>query len=442
MRSKIIVIIYFILSLYIYFNRQGYKENNFGADPCGYYLYLPAIFIYHDLGKLAYLDSINSRYNFHREQYGLYQQPNNRFLDKYPIGTAILHLPLFLVAQLYCAVDKTYPDDGYSMPFGIAISITSLLLVVLGLLVLRKFLLQYYSDPAVSITLLCIALGTNLYTYSVFTPGYSHPGSFMLVAALLYCTSRFHSSFDRKYLLYLGFITGMLIVTRPVNVLITINPILWPIQGEISLKNKLMRIAEIRIQAVLAVLFLLVPIVIQMSYWKYTTGSWLTYSYKNEYFNFLKPHVFKGLFSWRRGWFLYSPIAGVSIIGLIFLWKKDRHITLIIAAFLVAFIYITFSWRQWFYGGGFSIRPLIDILPVLSLPLAAFITHILSIRQWAIKAGYLLVICFFIVLNMFQSYQFMLKILPYDNITRKQYFEVFGKTKRDNKSALNAEEVD
>ena len=46
--------------------------------------------------------------------------------------------------------------------------------------------------------------------------------------------------------------------------------------------------------------------------WKWQTGSWVVYSYKDEGFDFMHPHFWEFLFSFQKGWLLWSPIIGIA----------------------------------------------------------------------------------------------------------------------------------
>ena len=45
-----------------------------------------------------------------------------------------------------------------------------------------------------------------------------------------------------------------------------------------------------------------------MLYWKHIMGTFFFYSYDQEGFFFGNSHVLDGLLSYRKGWFIYTPI--------------------------------------------------------------------------------------------------------------------------------------
>src|SRR5678816_3938844 len=92
------------LASFLFFGR--YKGNTFiGGDPLGYYSYLPATFIYHDLPTL---DSTVAQVRNYRPE--LFQQgdviagiklENGNFVIKYSMGLALLNIPFFIIGYIF-----------------------------------------------------------------------------------------------------------------------------------------------------------------------------------------------------------------------------------------------------------------------------------------------------------------------------------------------------
>ena len=380
------------------------------------------------------------------EWYGAYKQANGKRLNKYAVGTCIFELPFFLAAHLYCLALNQYPADGYSLPYCLAGVLATVFWVILGLIYLRNFLKKYFDDNVTSFTILCIAFGTNLYTYTVFCPAMSHPYLFFLFSSLLYYTDLWYTEFSRRSIYSLAFILGLIIITRPIDIIGIIIPVFWKIHDFNSLKERYQLIIRKK-QDVLKALFIFFGVcLLQMSYWKFTSGHWIYYSYKGEGFNFLHPKILKGLFSYQKGWFLYTPIAFVSMCGFYSLYHYDKRLAPSILIFFFLMIWSVFSWYMWWYGGGFSCRALIETLAIAAMPLAALIKNILFIsKKHLIKHVYIAILVLFIFLNIFQSYQFIYEIISWDKMTRTSYWRVFGKLnvdiKEESKYLMNDREL-
>ncbi len=430
MRSALFVWMFALLGIGI--SLQGMVNGSRKAlvfDNSGYHLYLPAVFIYHDLGQLSFYPYVDTTYwpTGDIKWYSIYNQPGGRKLNKYAIGSSLFEAPFFLLAHGYTIATKKYPPDGYSLPYEIAVAISYIFWCICGLLLLRKFLRAYYSDTVTLLALASVSLGTNLF-YQVLLGGGSHPYEFFLIAAVLYLTQQWHTTYQRKHIYLLGLILGLVLIVRPIDILVAIIPFTWGVCDSATLKNKIHLLYKNLSSITIAAILLLCITAIQMAYWKYTTGNWVHFSYCGERFNFIRPHIINGLFSYRKGWFVYTPMALISMAGFYFLWKQNRKIVLPLFLSLIAAVYLVYSWENWWYGGGFSSRPMVDFLPIAAIPLAALIHYIINIKSLLLKIITATIFIFIITLNLFQTWQYTQGIIHYDRMTGAYYWRIFGKT--------------
>ena len=165
-------------------------------------------------------------------------------------------------------------------------------------------------------------------------------------------------------------------------------------------------------------------VLLQLSYWKYSTGDWIYDAYGEERFYFLKPQIMDGLFSYRKGWLVYTPLMTLALAGFLFLKKKVPELFYPILFFSALNIYIVFSWWCWWYGGSFGARALIESYALLAVPMAATIERLWNSRI-LVKAVSTVVCIFFIYLNIFQSRQYRISLLHYENTSKELYWTVF-----------------
>ena len=396
-----------------------------------YYHYLPAVFIQHDLLHLAYVPALDSTLhaNFFPNDYGIYtsELTGNRYI-KYTYGTALFELPFFLLAHAYCHMPgvKDVPN-GYSSTYQHAVALSSLFFVFLGLLVLRRLLLRYCSDRATAIALLTLSLGTNLFFYAAVASGMSHPYLFFLVGAVLYLTDRWHARPTMRTALLLGGSIGLIALTRPVDALIVLIPLLWDLFPGDRRRAKWAAVRSHWRHLLGATACAILPMVPQMIYWKVTTGHWVFYSYKDEGFDFSQPHILEGLFSFRKGWFVYSPLVMLGFLGIHLQLRTPRTFgqALPLAIYFPIFWWLVFSWYQWWYGGSFGCRPLVGSLALLALPIAHLADALR--RKHAVLCDLLIVLVGLgICLNFFQQRQYALDIIHWEEMTAERYWEVLG----------------
>lgn len=351
---------------------KGQTEATISWDVSGYYFYLPAVFIYKDIHQVAFRDSIHQKYRPADAPYQAFQHPSGNYVMKYSCGLAVQYLPFFLTAHVL-APALGYPADGFSLPYQMAISWGSLLVAFLGLWLLRRNLLRHFSDAATAITLLLIVFGTNYLDYSAINGAMTHNYLFTLYAALVALTG---SWYDRPSLLKaagIGFVVGLAALTRPTEILTALIPLLWGVANGADLQERLGLWKKHWLQMAVAVLVCGLTGSIQLAYWKLSSGDWIVYSYEDQGFSWLKPHIDRGVFSFRAGWLVYTPMMAFAVLGFLWLYKKHAALFPAILVFFLLFLYVTFAWDIWWYGGSLGQRAMVQSYALLAFPMAAFV---------------------------------------------------------------------
>ena len=428
-KLRLFLLLFSIASLLEMFSAHEWIGGVIRYDASGYYLYLPATFIYKDLDHLDFYPVIDSTYHLsdNLKWYGIFDQPQTgRRSIMYPLGVAIGEAPFFAAAHGYSLLSGEYKADGYSLAYQFAIGIGNFLWVLAGLCFLGKLLMKFWSENVVVVTLLIIAVGTNLHAYTISNYGMSHPFVFLLFSMLLYYTVQWNQLKKPGYLYAIALLIGLIAISRPTDILVAIIPFFGGVTDRSTWQLHIRTLAKNGAHVVAALIVFAAILFLQAAYWKWTTGHYLYYSYHEAGFDFLHPHLAEGLFSYQKGWFLYTPLALIAFAGLIPLNKKMKAQGTLILIYFLLVIYITFSWTQWWYGWSFGCRPLIESLAVLALPLAAAMEWLGRRQKW-LRFSSAVAIAFFIYLNIFQTHQTMSNVLPGAGVTKAYYWRVFNK---------------
>ena len=104
MKSSTSIIIIALVWAYLGFSyypkwEKPWSEATISWDVSGYYHYLPAIFIYHDIKQQNWMNDINSKYlpsPAYDQAFGHHDSGNK--VNKYAIGQAVLYSPFFFAA--------------------------------------------------------------------------------------------------------------------------------------------------------------------------------------------------------------------------------------------------------------------------------------------------------------------------------------------------------
>ncbi len=423
-------IAWWFIALFMFWHVLYVRLNDYNrgrviqSDGAGYYAYLPALFIYHDLEyKFCQVDH-PEKVNFEaaNQFFFLNTTEDGKYINKYFVGTAVLESPFFLIAY-GTASFFGYHNNGYSFPFQVAIALAAMFYALLGLDQLRKLLIKKgVPEPTIAAALLLLFFGTNLYYYTCSESSMSHVYSFCVIAVFL---NQVHNAIhiQKKYsIVWSILLLALIMLIRPVNgVVIFAIPFLagsWSaLKDGFRFATKNYRLLVLGLCGALAILFL------QLLMYKLSIGKWYAYSYSQERLDLTNAHFYNVLFSWRKGLFVYTPLMIFACIGLFFLKSNFRKISFF--AFWMINTWVISSWQIWMYGGSFGLRPMIDTYALMTIPLAFFIIG--ASKKWFKLLTWPL-LGFAVVLNLIQHYQYSVGILPYDEMTKEKYEKIFLKT--------------
>lgn len=395
------------------------KDQVINNDVVSYYAYLPAGLIFHDL-NFNFTKSLPEGF---KGKIWVETAPNGKPILRMTMGLAILWLPFFVLAHLYAKI-AGFEALGYSLPYSFSIFAAAIFYLLIGLIYLRKTLLKYFSEVITGITILLVVMATNMIYYILSEPGMSHVFSFSLIITFFFYTLKWIEKPNLLLSLCLGFLAGLIVLIRPINGLFLIFPALLSIRTFSEFYTRLISNWRYILLAGLAAFVVVLP---QLVYWKIQTGHLFFNSYMDSgRFYFLNSHVIDGLFSFRKGWFIYTPVMLFSIAGLFMLKQYSKGLTKVILIFLVIYVYVIFSWWCWWYGGSFGSRPMIDTYGIMAIPLAAFLSFIMKRAIWQ-RALLGVVLVLFVFLNQFQMNQYRTSLLHWDSMTGKAYKGIFLK---------------
>jgi hypothetical protein len=258
--------------------------------------------------------------------------------------------------------------------------------------------------------------------YVISEPGMSHVYSFSLITIFLYLTLGWIKKPTLSLSIFMGLLAGLIVLIRPVNGLVLVFPACIGVNSFIGLKSRVVRNWKFIAIACFSASLMVLP---QIMYWRIQTDHFLFNSYmESGKFYFFHPNIIDGLFGFRKGWLIYTPVMFFALAGFFVIKKYAEGLRNAILAFMVLFIYVIFSWWCWWYGGSFGSRPMIETYGILALPLAASLTWLFQKQLW-IKAFLGLLLVALVSLNQFQMVQYRTSLLHWDSMTKEAYRAIF-----------------
>lgn len=399
----IIFTLIFVAGIFITFNsniRGGQVRQKVWSDAAHYYVYMPATFIYG-------WDAFRFPYKIEKKFEGfLLDDKTGKVVIKTTCGEAILLTPFFLAANASAYVFGL-PMDGFSSFYQLFMLIGCLFYFTFALYLIKKFLDYYYTHSVSLITVLIIALATQIYFYAYDAVLMSHVYSFFLFSSFIYLLKRYFEGGRKSYLLFtlISLSLGLAVLLRPTNILI----VLWMAFLDLKSARELWQRILFFLNPKRSLIYIIVQFIVlipQFLYWNYLSGHFIYYSYPGEVFFWAYPMLIQIWFSPFNGLFPYHPAWFIFIAGMLMM-IAGRKINGWFTLFFFLFLSYVFScWHCWFYGGSFGFRPLAEFTVFIALPLGYFIQCLSRWKNLFMKSSVVLIFLFLIYYNLMQFYHY------------------------------------
>lgn len=430
-----IKVFYFLLvffSLTFYLIKISYKKETLyviDGDGIGYYAYLPAIIIQHDLSWKRL-----SEYCPEDRQTFL-NSVNEGRLNKYPIGTSLLMLPFFLAAYFYSFLFQNKIDPN-NFIFHFFVFSGAVFYFLAGLYFsIKSLLIIKIKENALMLSVCSMLFGTSILFYAFFECSLSHIYSFFTICGFGYfmCT---YFNLPSRGKLFLGLLfLFFTILIRPFNILV-IGLIPFLRLTVVGSNNG----SFFNYKLIVGIVFSLIIAFTTLVLFNYLQcGTLILNSYINEGFNFTNPELINFLFSARKGLFFYSPILLVGILYSIFMAFSRKVNFRYYSIFFLFLFYLMSSWWNWFYGDSYGQRVFVDYYYFSLFPLAYFFEGFSQKVYLKISAFFILGV--FSIINIVQLYQVTNGILLLDGMTWNKYKFIFLKTNNKYAGILGEESI-
>jgi hypothetical protein len=416
---RVIAAFWLLMAGYTFYLRNWeHPERILYWDVLSYYAYLPATFIHHDLS----LKFTRQNPEKNKLRYWPSQGPDGSLVIKTSMGMAFMYAPFFLAGHV-TAWSIGAEMEGFGTPYRLWLIFGSLVYLLGAVLLLFDYLCRFFPQRYSLVAVALVFFGSNLFYYSVGECTMPHLYNFFLITAFIWCVDRQWRK--RKWVGWqLGLLLGYIALVRPTNLWVGIFIPLYGVHDLLGLKERvrLLLAPRFSLPFLFAALAAWSP---QMAYWKFVTGQLLYFSYTGERFFFDQPHIIEGLFGFRKGWLVYTPIMVFALVGMLPLWRSKHPMGSVLPLFLAVQIYVMLSWWSWWYGGGFGMRPMIDVYGLLAVSLCTFLYAVFKTwhpMSWTLSV---VVLGFLVYLNQFQTWQYQQAVIHWDSMTRAAYFHVF-----------------
>ena len=386
------------------------------SDGQGYYMYLPAFFIYHD-PEMHFIDELGTAILAKDGSY--FQASTGAYVDKYTMGTAVMELPFFLLAHLITLVINPEAANGLSSLYQWFNIISGGVWFAVGSF-FSYLIASRYSDKKSAIWALGLCtFGSNLFHFMSYDGSFSHVYSYAAIAIFLWYIIRIEERDAKGWeYLILGLLYGLIILVRLTDATVII---LYGFFGITSWKGFVERIKKIfhpkRLLLPIAGAFIVfLP---QMLYWYRTAGVFFMNSYGETDAGFIYwycPKFLNVLFTLNKGVYFWCPLLLLCTVFFVIESKKVKELLFSLAVFYVIYLYVIASWWGYDFGCGFGHRIFVNIMPLFIIGGSLMINRLRTVKaaiRYSVYGVSALAICWTMIL-MFAYWYY---VIPFANYT-------------------------
>jgi hypothetical protein len=283
------------------------------------------------------------------------------------IGSALLWAPFYLVGDLVARV-AGYERSGFSAPYIAAVAYGSAIYGFAALLLSIAAARRLVGNGLLAGILVWI--GTPIIFYMYVSPPYSHACSAFAVALFVTVWLRVRESWTIPGAIALGLSGALMAMVREQDGILVIGPLV-----DLALR-KIQARAVLSIAAAGSAAFAagLLP---QLLAYKALNGHYGPSSLVTRKMTWTSPHALEVLASPAHGFFIWTPLAVLAIVGLIVLARRGdtvaRPVALCALLMVAVQVYVSGSVESWTVAGAFGQRRFVALTVLLTIGLAALL---------------------------------------------------------------------
>lgn len=321
----------------------------------------------------------------------------NKYVTVCGAGTALFWLPGLNIAKLFRTPDQSlYTDynlafNGHTLAEGISILTTATIVGLLTLVLLYKIGLILTQRKKLSVVLTgAVYASSYAIWYVMLNASFTHTYELFTASGAVWSYLKYKQQNQPIYLASLGAALGWITLIRPtLGVIAILFAVLvlaeliskhWPLT-----KTKFIDTVKDIVVKIMPLALAALPFALVLFYYNFISyGNAFSSGYnelRGETFTFSEFNGHNILFSPQRGWFIYSPIFFLAVLGLIILvfkpkliksWQQFRGLAIVSLLAIIANVVIYGFWPAWWAGGSYGHRFMIVMVPFGLIGLAYF----------------------------------------------------------------------
>ena len=138
----------------VLFRGTHVEQKEITWDVFGYYLPLPATFIYNDplLENREWVDELNEKKQLTGTVYQISTTDDGKPMYFFLFGMSVFYSLFFFIGHILAGFTG-FAQDGFSLPYQLAMVYGAIIYTIVGLVYLRKILRHFFTDKIAAIVL-------------------------------------------------------------------------------------------------------------------------------------------------------------------------------------------------------------------------------------------------------------------------------------------------
>jgi hypothetical protein len=355
----------------------------YSSDEVQYFSYLRSLWFDHDVSfeneyRYFYEHNIAQSQDFY-ETFLVRETPAGRRINYGTIGCAILWSPFYAAADVTTrirrALGSNVPADGFSRPYVAAVAYGSAFYafaaIVLSIGAARRISSNAETLKPVELRAgLAVWAGTPLFFYMYIAPPFSHACSAFAVALFVAIWLIVRREWTVRGAVALGLAGALVAMVREQDVFFVCGPAL---DVTLSIVCGDRRAQALRAAASAAAAFV-VGSLPQLVAYQALNGHPGPSHYVTRKLTWYAPHALQVLFDPAHGFFFWTPLAALSVAGLVLLALVgpggERRIGWCALLMVGLQVYISGAVESWTVAGAFGQRRFVAVTSLLVIGLA------------------------------------------------------------------------
>ncbi len=287
-------------------------------------------------------------------------------ISRFPIGTALVWLPAFVVAHVISVVGwrlgAPLPPDGAAPLYQASVTCFTFACTLAALLVLEALLRRRYGAAVAALAVLGVWLATPVNFYMVANPSMSHGAQVFAATLFVAAWLRARDDGGRWAWALTGAAGGLMLLVRLQDGVLLILPVL-----DLWLTPRLPRWRRLAAYLVGPLLLGAVQLgVLLRLYGTAFVGSISRQSHLGD----SPPRVLDLMFAARHGLFTWTPLYVLAVLGW-FLWlRSERRLAILAWLGFALSALVNAAMQDWWASASFGQRRLLGLTPFFAFGLA------------------------------------------------------------------------